>query len=80
MIKRFLWVGIGVGVGILAARKVGEARALTAEGGLNRAVGRLADSIAATSDAFRDGMASRETELRSALGIDDAAARGAHRR
>jgi hypothetical protein len=70
MIKKIFWVGIGIGIGVLAVGKVNEVRNAASKDGLNRAVGRLADSLGATADAFRSGMAGREAELRSALGLD----------
>jgi hypothetical protein len=72
--KRLVWMGIGVAIGVIAFRKVTEAQAnmQTALGpqGLNRAVGRLADGIYDFADAIRDGMRERETDLRAALGVD----------
>lgn len=69
--KKLFWVGIGIGVGVLAARKLGEAKALAGPEGLNRTVGRLTDSLHEVADAFRTGMNERETELRQALGLDE---------
>ncbi|WP_372699183.1 hypothetical protein [Arthrobacter sp. JSM 101049] len=72
MVKKLFWVGIGVGVGVLATRKVGSLRQNLGRDGLNRSVGRLADALAYSADAFRDGMHGREAELRTALGLDTA--------
>ncbi|MDQ0075988.1 DUF6167 family protein [Arthrobacter oryzae] len=68
--KRILWMGIGVAIGVIAFRKITEAQSTLGPEGLNRAVGRLADGIYDFADAIRDGMQERETELRTALGID----------
>jgi hypothetical protein len=68
--KRILWMGIGVAIGVIAFRKISEAQSTLGPEGLNRAVGRLADGIYDFADAIRDGMQERETELRTALGID----------
>ncbi|WP_077487857.1 hypothetical protein [Sinomonas mesophila] len=68
--KRIVWLGVGVAIGAIACQKVIEARSLASPGGLNRAVGELADSIAHFADQVRAGMAERETELRSGLGLD----------
>lgn len=76
MVKKLFWVGIGVGVGVLATRKVNSLRQNLGRDGLNRSVGRLADALAYSADAFRDGMHGREAELRSALGLDDASTTG----
>jgi hypothetical protein len=72
--KRLVWMGIGVAIGVIAFRKVTEAQAsmqsTLGPQGLNRAVGRLTDGIYDFADALRDGMRERETDLRSALGVD----------
>lgn len=70
--KKLFWVGIGIGVGVLVARKLNEARDLASAEGLNRTVGRFSDSLHEVADAFRSGMNERETELRLALGLDEA--------
>ncbi|BCW36497.1 hypothetical protein StoSoilA2_25530 [Arthrobacter sp. StoSoilA2] len=62
-------MGIGVAIGIIAFRKVTEAKATIGPDGLNRAVGRLADGLFEFADAVRSGMHEREEDLRSALGI-----------
>ncbi|MDN5754623.1 MAG: hypothetical protein L0J68_10990 [Micrococcaceae bacterium] len=69
--KKLFWVGIGVGVGVLAARKVATVKQGLGREGLNRSVGRLADAMTTSAEAFRDGMHGREAELRTALGLDD---------
>ena len=72
--KRIVWMGIGVAIGVIAFRKVTEAQAsmqsTLGPEGLNRAVGRLTDGIYDFADAIRDGMRERETDLRAALGVD----------
>ena len=67
-------MGIGVAVGVIAFRKITQAQTALGPEGMNRAVGRLADSVYDFADAVRTGMRDRESELRSALGVDDAAA------
>jgi hypothetical protein len=75
--KRLVWMGIGVAIGVIAFRKVTEAQSSLGPEGLNRAVGRLADGVYEFADAVRDGMRERETDLRTALGVEPAdAARG----
>ena len=68
--KRLVWMGIGVAIGVIAFRKVTEAQATLGPAGLNRAVGRLADGVYDFADAVRAGMRERETDLRSALGVE----------
>ncbi|MEE1621116.1 hypothetical protein ACQ3I4_03060 [Zafaria sp. Z1313] len=72
MLKKLFWVGVGVGIGALAFKKLGEVRDAASQDGLNRAVGRASDAVAETLAAFRDGMAGREAELYEALGLADA--------
>jgi hypothetical protein len=75
--KRIVWMGIGVVIGVIAFRKVTEAQSNLGSEGLNRAVGRLADGMYDFADAVREGMQERETDLRAALGVgsQDAARR-----
>jgi hypothetical protein len=74
--KRFVWMGIGVAIGVIAFRKVTEAQAsmqsTLGPEGLNRAVNRLADGVYDFADAVRSGMRERETDLRTALGVESA--------
>jgi hypothetical protein len=70
--KRIVWMGIGVAIGVIAFRKVSQAQSTLGPEGLNRAVGRLADGVYDFADAVRAGMQERETDLRSALGIESA--------
>ncbi|WP_172323998.1 hypothetical protein [Paenarthrobacter sp. CM16] len=72
--KRIVWMGIGVAIGVIAFRKVTEAQANIGPEGLNRAVGRMADGLFDFADAVRTGMHQREEDLRAALGIDEAGA------
>ena len=72
--KRIVWMGIGVAIGVIAFRKISEAKDGLGPEGLNRAVARLADGIYDFADAVRAGMGERESELRAALGLDDDAA------
>ncbi|BCW59072.1 MULTISPECIES: hypothetical protein [Micrococcaceae] len=72
--KRIVWMGIGVAIGVIALRKITEAQANIGPDGLNRAVGRMADGLFDFADAVRTGMHQREEDLRAALGIDDAGA------
>jgi len=67
-------MGIGVAIGVIAFRKISEAKDGLGPEGLNRAVARLADGIYDFADAVRAGMGERESELRAALGLDDDAA------
>ncbi|MBB6402944.1 hypothetical protein HNP00_000241 [Arthrobacter sp. AZCC_0090] len=70
--KRIVWMGIGVAIGVIAFRKITEAKANIGPDGLNRAVARLADGVYDFADAVRAGMNEREVDLRAALGINEA--------
>jgi len=74
--KRIVWMGIGVAIGVIAFRKVTEVQAsmqsTLGPEGLNRSVNRLADALYDFADAVRAGMRERETDLRSALGVESA--------
>ncbi|MHC6592610.1 DUF6167 family protein [Arthrobacter sp. C152] len=70
--KRLVWMGIGVAIGVIAFRKVTQAQSSLGPEGLNRAVGRLADGVYDFADAVRAGMRERETDLRTALGVEPA--------
>jgi len=69
--KRILWLGVGAALGVVVFRKLSEARDAVGPEGLNRAVGRLSDSVYHFADQVRDGMREREDELRAALALDD---------
>lgn len=70
MIKRIFWVGIGVAIGVIAVRKLSAAQQNIGPAGLNRAVGRVSDSVHDFTDTVRESMGQREAELRTALGLD----------
>lgn len=68
--KKFFWLAVGVAVGVYAARKVASAQGNLGPEGLNRAVGRISDSVQDFADALRENMGQREQELRGALGLE----------
>jgi hypothetical protein len=70
MIRRVFWLAAGITIGVVAVRKVSQAKSTLGPEGLNRAVGQISDSIADFTDAFRSSMAERETDLRAALGVE----------
>lgn len=70
--KRFIWMGAGIAIGVLAMRKFQATKQAIGPEGLNRAVAGVADSIAEFAHALREGMTEREADLRAALGIDSA--------
>ncbi|WP_431709368.1 hypothetical protein [Glutamicibacter uratoxydans] len=71
--KKIFWVAIGVGVGVLAAKKYQE---VSSGAALNRQVGKYADQLSDIAQAFKTGMSQREEELRTALGVDQDTMKG----
>lgn len=65
--KRLVWMGIGVAIGIIALRKVDEKNFGLGHEGLERAVAGITQGIYDFVDAVRVGMRERDTELRVAL-------------
>ena len=70
MIKRVFWMSIGVTIGVIAVRRLSDAKNTLGPSGLNQAIGTAADALQNFAEAFRDGMSEREGELRTALGMD----------
>ncbi|WP_343206258.1 hypothetical protein [Arthrobacter yangruifuii] len=70
MIKRVFWMSIGVAIGVIAVRRVSEAKASLSQAGINRAVDSAAGVAQGFAEALREGMGQREGELRAALGLD----------
>ncbi|MCU1631756.1 MAG: hypothetical protein JWM61_408 [Micrococcaceae bacterium] len=70
MIRRAFWLAAGITIGVVAVRKVSQAKSTLGPEGLNRAVGQISDSISDFADALRSAMAERETDLRAALGVE----------
>lgn len=63
--RQFFWMGIGVALGVIAFRKVTEAKSTLGPRGLNRTVSRLVDEAADFTNVLRNEMRARETELRA---------------
>ncbi|WP_207343971.1 hypothetical protein [Arthrobacter sp. E3] len=70
--KKIFWLGVGITIGVIAARKIAAAKGAIGPEGLNRAVGRVSDAVHDFADALRENMNERENDLRVALGIDQA--------
>ncbi|WP_449372958.1 hypothetical protein [Arthrobacter psychrolactophilus] len=70
--KKIFWLGVGITIGVIAARKIASAQGAIGPEGLNRAVGRVSDAVHDFADALRENMDERETDLRLALGVDQA--------
>lgn len=76
--KKIFWLGVGITIGVLAARKLSAARGTIGLEGLNRAVGRVGDAVADFAHALRENMDERESDLRIALGVDQEPKTGRH--
>lgn len=68
--KKIFWLGVGITIGVIAARKLTNAKGNLGPEGLNRAMGRVSDSIHDFADALKENMDQREGDLRGALGLD----------
>src|SRR4051794_6465883 len=72
--RRVFWITLGATAGVLVVRKLTRtAHAFTPAGmseSFSGAIGNLGDSIREFAGEVRAGMAEREGELRTALGLD----------
>lgn len=67
---RLFWISLGAAAGVLVVRRVTRtAQAYTPEG-VAESLGGIGEAIRDFTGAVREGMDSRETELRVALGVD----------
>ncbi|WP_063745958.1 DUF6167 family protein [Kribbella catacumbae] len=71
--KRILWLIIGILVGVYAVTRLKKRAQQLAPDSLQQSAEKVASAIRHFGDEVRAGMAERETELRDALGIDEAA-------
>ena len=69
--KRLLWLGIGLAVGVLVVRKINRAAQQFTPGGIASSVtesaGGLAESLRSFVEDVRAGMAEREDEIHAAF-------------
>ncbi len=74
MTRRLFYVTLGAVAGVLVVRKLTQAAQRFTPAGVQQSMGGavagLADAIRDFGDAVREGMAERESELRSSLGLD----------
>lgn len=75
--KKLFWVALGIGIGVLAAQQLAKAKSATPLKAADSVLDRVSSLVEGASDAFRQGMNTREAELRAALGLDTAP-RGRH--
>jgi hypothetical protein len=79
-VKKFFWVAIGIGIGVLASRQLARVKTNAVSAPLALAdstLDRFGSLVRGASANFKDGMNSREAELRVALGLE-IAPRGRH--
>ncbi|TWD84853.1 hypothetical protein FB561_6049 [Kribbella amoyensis] len=74
MIRRILWFVIGTAVGVYAVTRLKKRAQVLAPESVQASAEKVAAAIRHFGDEVRAGMAERETELRTALGIDTEAA------
>ena len=71
MIKRLLWLGIGVAVGVVVVRKIAQAAETVSPGGIAHRLRETAVTMGDSARSFMadvsDGAAEKEAELRAAV-------------
>ncbi|GAA1122561.1 hypothetical protein GCM10009630_20500 [Kribbella jejuensis] len=70
--KRIFWLIIGIAVGVYAVTRLKKKAQVLAPAGMQESAAKLASAVRHFGDQVREGMAERETELRDALGIENA--------
>ena len=71
MTRRLFYISLGATAGVLIVRKLtATANKLAPSTALPGALGNLADAIREFGTQVREGMAEREAELRTGLGLD----------
>ncbi len=68
--RRLFWACLGAAAGIFLMRRLTRAVEAYTPAGLGRSAAGLQAGLRELTEAVRDGMAERETELRAALGVD----------
>jgi len=68
--KKIFWLGVGITIGVVVARKLAAAKGALGPEGLNRAVATASDAVHDFADALRENMDQREADLRAALGLE----------
>jgi chromosome condensin MukBEF MukE localization factor len=71
-VKRIIWLIIGIAVGVYAVTRLKKRAQILAPEGMQESAAKLAAAVRHFGDQVREGMAERETELRDALGIENA--------
>jgi hypothetical protein len=69
-VKRFIWLIVGIAVGVYAVTRLKKRAQLLAPDSVQESAAKLSAAVWHFGDQVREGMAERETELRDALGIE----------
>jgi chromosome condensin MukBEF MukE localization factor len=78
-VKRIFWLIVGIAVGVYAVTRLKKRAQVLAPAGMQESAAKLAAAVRHFGDQVREGMAERETELRDALGIENASDREDYR-
>ena len=70
---RLFWIALGATAGVLVVRKLTQTAQAYTPAGVASSIEGLGDAVREFAAAVREGMDTRETELRVALGIDSGA-------
>jgi hypothetical protein len=68
--RRLFWIALGAAVGILTVRKVSQTVEQYTPAGMGRSLASVGEGLREVAEVIREGMAEREAELRTALGVD----------
>ena len=68
--RRLFWVALGAAAGIFLVRKVSQTVEQYTPAGVGRSLASVGDGLREVAEVIREGMAEREAELRTALGVD----------
>jgi hypothetical protein len=68
--RRLFWIALGAVAGVFVVRKLSKAVEQYTPAGVGRSLASLGDGLREMAEVIREGMAEREQELRTALGVD----------
>jgi hypothetical protein len=68
--RRLFWIALGATLGVLLFRRIGKVIESYSPAGVGRSLSSVGDGLRELAEVVREGMAEREGELRTALGVD----------
>ena len=68
--RRLFWIALGAVVGIFTVRKITQTVEQYTPAGVSRSLTSVGEGLREMAEVIREGMAEREAELRTALGVD----------